>query len=226
MRSKTKIFIGSLLLLLGVTILLNNIGLLLPYFISANRLWDFFWPVLFLGIGVTLIFDKNFTLGVIFSVIGLAIFSSRLLSWSFWSTFWPLILIFIGFSILLRKEKKVSINDAASVSEEGSIDDTVLFWSVDKKVISKNFKGGDINTVFGGYKLDLREAKISKDDAVINVNCAFGGVEILVPNNCRVVTNGTAILGGWTPNIPATDTEKPVLTIRGVAAFGGVEIKS
>jgi predicted membrane protein len=226
MRNKTKIFIGSLLLLLGVTVLLNNTGLLLPYSISANRLWDFFWPILFLGVGVTLIFDKNFTPGVIFSVIGLAIFASRLLSWSFWSTFWPLILIFIGLSILLRREKKVSINDAASVSEEDKIDDTVLFWGVDKKVTSKNFKGGEINTVFGGYKLDLRKAKISKDDAILNVNCAFGGVEILVPDDCRVVTNGTGILGGWVPNIPATEAEKPVLTIQGVAAFGGVEIKS
>jgi predicted membrane protein len=225
MRNKTKIFIGTLLLILGVALFLNNSGLLLPYTISISTFLSFFGPLLFLGIGVTLIFDKNFTAGVIFSILGLAILASRLLSWDFWSTFWPLILIAVGFSILFRREKKISFNDAASVSAEDDIDDTVLFWGVDKKVTSKDFKGGEINTVFGGYKLDLRKAKISKDDAVLNINCAFGGVEILVPNDCRVITNGTGILGGWVPNIPVNDVEKPVLTIQGVAAFGGVEIK-
>jgi predicted membrane protein len=225
MRNKTKTFLGVLLLLVGGLVLLNNVGVLAPWGISLSTFWDFFWPALFLGIGITLIFDKNFTPGVIFSIVGLAILASRLLDWGFWSTFWPLILIGIGLSVLLRREKALSLNDAAKVSKDEKLEDTVLFWGVEKKVTSKEFKGGEINTVFGGYQLDLREAEISKDGAELNVNCAFGGVEIFVPKNCRVVTNGTGLFGGWAPNIEPSEVDKPVLTIRGVAAFGGVEIK-
>lgn len=225
MRNKTKIFLGVLLLTAGVLVLLNNIGILAPWGISLTTFWDFVWPALFLGVGITLIFDKNFTPGVIFTIIGLAILATRLLDWNFWATFWPLILIGFGVSILFKKDKPLSLNDAAKVSEDERLDDNVLFWGVEKKVTSKKFKGGEINTVFGGYQLDLREAEVAKDGAELNVNCAFGGVEIFVPKNCRVVTNGTGILGGWTPNIKASEVDEPVLTIKGVAAFGGVEIK-
>lgn len=225
MRNKTKIFLGTLLLLLGTLVLLNNAGFLAPHQISLNIFWEFFWPVLFLGVGITLIFDKNFTVGLIFSIIGLAMLISTVLSWDFWSMFWPLILIFLGISMLVKRDKKISINDAAKISGDDKVDDTVIFWGVEKKVTSKNFKGGEINTVFGGYQLDLREAKVSKDNAMLNVNCAFGGVEILVPKDCRIKTNGTGIIGGWVPNIPESKAEKPVLTIQGVVAFGGVEIK-
>jgi len=90
---------------------------------------------------------------------------------------------------------------------------------------SKNFKGGEVNTVFGGYQLDLRDVKVAKEGAEININCAFGGVEIFVPKDCRVVTNGTGILGGWTPDLKSNEVETPVLTISGVVAFGAVDIK-
>jgi predicted membrane protein len=226
MKNKTKIFLGILLLLVGGLILLNNIGILLPFGITLSNFWDFFWPALFLGIGIILLFDQNFTTGVVFSIIGLTILTTKLFNWDFWATLWPLILIGIGLSIILREDRQVSLNNAAKISDDDRLDDNVLFWGVEKRMTSKNFKGGEINTVFGGYKLDLRDAEIAKEGATLNVNCAFGGVEIFVPDNCRIVTNGTGILGGWTPDIKPTDIDKPVLTIKGVAAFGGVEIKN
>ena len=225
MQNKTKIFLGVLLLAVGGLVLVNNLGIFDPWGITPSLVWMYFWPALFLGLGITLIFDGNNTGGVIFTLIGLAMLANRVLDWSFWSTFWPLILIGIGISTLIGRDRKTSFNNSAKVSDEDSINDNVLFWGVEKSVKSKNFKGGEINTVFGGYKLDLREAKISKDGAVININCAFGGVEILVPDTCRVVTNGTGILGGWDPNIKSNDIKEPTLEIKGVATFGGVEIK-
>jgi predicted membrane protein len=225
MRNKTKIFIGVSLLILGILIFLNNTGLLLDYKLSFAILWDYFWPILFMGIGITLLFDKNFTPGTIFLILSIALLATRILSFNFWSTFWPLIIIFAGVSILLRRDKPVSVNNAAKISDEDRLDDTVLFWGVEKKMTSKNFKGGDVNTVFGGYQLDLRDVKVSEKGAELKINCAFGGVEIFVPKKCRVVTNGTGILGGWTPDLRSNDVEKPVFTISGVVAFGAVDIK-
>lgn len=225
MKNRTKLFIGISLLVLGVLIFLNNTGLLLGYQLNFATLWNYFWPVLFLGIGITLLFDKNFTPAIIFLILGIALLATRILSFNFWSTFWPLIIIFAGISILLRRDKPISVNNAAKTSDEDRLDDTVLFWGVEKKMTSKNFKGGEVNTVFGGYQLDLRDVKVAKEGAEININCAFGGVEIFVPKDCRVVTNGTGILGGWTPDLKSNEVETPVLTISGVVAFGAVDIK-
>lgn len=212
-------------MLLGLLILLNNSGVFTIYGLTIEAVWAFFWPAFFVGIGITLLFDRNITPGIIFIIIGLAILASKVLSLNFWSTFWPLILILGGISILFKKDDQIKINSAEKSSNDDFITDTVLFWGVEKKITSKNFKGGEINAIFGGYQLDLREADISKDNAELNINCAFGGVEIFVPKNCRVITNGTGILGGWTPNLPSNKIDEPILTIKGVAAFGGVDIK-
>lgn len=225
MKNKSKIFFGVFLLTFGGLILLNNLDVLEPLGITVSLIWSFIWPTLFLGLGIIFLFDKNVTPGIFFLMIGSAMLANRLLSWSFWSTFWPLILIGIGLSIILRKDEKLNINNGEKISEEDTIKDNVVFWGVEKKIVSKNFKGGEINTVFGGYQLDLREAKLSKDGAKLNINCAFGGIEVLVSDNYRVKTNGTGILGGWVPNIPSSDVDSPVLEISGVATLGGVEIK-
>jgi len=33
-------------------------------------------------------------------------------------------------------------------------------------------------------------------------------------------------MGGWVPNLEPNDIDTPVLTIKGMATFGGVEIKN
>ncbi len=58
----------------------------------------------------------------------------------------------------------------------------------------------------------------------LEVDCIFGGVEIIVPSKCKVITNGTGVFGGWSPNI-SNKEDGPTLTISGSAVFGGVEIK-
>ena len=223
MKNKTRVFFGILLLLLGVSILLNNLNLNTAFDLSIVT--RFFWPSIFLGLGLIMLFDKNLVPGVFFSLIGTTMILNRLFEWNFWSVFWPLILVGLGLYTLLKKDDNIRLNSAQTESDENKINDNVIFWGSEKVINSKDFKGGDINTLFGGYKLDLRDAKISKDGAKINVNCMFGGVEILVPDNCKVISSGSGILGGWDSNFRLRDTKEPVLEISGVASLGGVEIK-
>ncbi len=225
MQNRTKVLFGVILVSIGSLVLVNNLGILDLWGTTLSTMLSYFWPIVFLGLGITFIFDKNFPVGVILSLIGVALLLSRLLSWGFWSTFWPFILIGLGVSILFKKEEKVSINNTKKTSTEDTLNDTVIFWGADKKVESKNFKGGEINTVMGGYKLDLRDVKLSKGGAKLNINCAFGGVEIFVSDNYRVKTNGIGVLGGWSPEMSNNDKKEPILEINGVAAFGAVEIK-
>jgi hypothetical protein len=56
---------------------------------------------------------------------------------------------------------------------------------------------------------------------------AFGGIDIRVPQDWKVVTTGIPIFGGWenkTESIENSQPEAPVLEVRCMAAFGGVEI--
>lgn len=220
-----KVFWGVLLIVLGVLFLVDQMGIFDPWHISVWTLIWKLWPLILIFLAVRLLLQQNFTGGVILLVFGTVFLTTNLFNWSFFGVLWPLLIIGIGVSVLFKKEEKSSFNTSATLSKEDYVDDTVAFWGVDKKVESDNFKGGDINVAFGGITLNLRDVKVKKEGAKLNINVAFGGADIYVPKNCRVITNGTGVFGGWSPEIKASDVSEPVLEISGVAAFGGVDIK-
>lgn len=80
--------------------------------------------------------------------------------------------------------------------------------------------------IFGGGELDLREAVLSARETVLTTACIFGGLEITVPEGMAVRNEIVAILGGveLPPTVPVA-IDAPVLILKGVAIFGGVEVK-
>lgn len=123
------------------------------------------------------------------------------------------------------KKDDDNVNTGMKKDERDEFQDSVIFWGVDKGLTSKNFKKADLNVAFGGYKLDMSETKISKDGAKIIANAAFGGIEIIAPKDCKVVSKGSGIFGGWDNKLVDRDIKSPVLEISGSAIFGGIEIK-
>jgi len=224
MKNSSKFILGAILILVGIVLLIDQTGFLGRYSIS---LWSFiskFWPLILIFLGAKLLVDGNNSGGFVLLLLGTVFLSTTLFRWDFFAVLWPVIIIAIGLSILFKKEG-VGINNASSTTKEDLLNDSVVFWGMDKKVSSKNFKGGEVNVVFGGATIDLRGAKIAKEGAKLHINCAFGGVEVIVPKDCRVITNGTGILGGWEPKIADSDVDEPVLEITGSVVLGGVEIK-
>jgi Domain of unknown function (DUF1707)/Cell wall-active antibiotics response 4TMS YvqF len=83
-------------------------------------------------------------------------------------------------------------------------------------------------TVFGGTELDFRDAVLPGNQVVLHATTIFGGLEITVPPEMRVVDNGGAIFGGREidGNVAETaDADSPVLRIEGNCVFGGVEVR-
>lgn len=86
--------------------------------------------------------------------------------------------------------------------------------------------------VMGGNSLDLRHAQLSARETVINAFAVMGGVEIIVPEDVRVVDDGFALMGGFgisnhrscTMSQRDLPDEAPVFRIRGFALMGGVGI--
>jgi hypothetical protein len=86
----------------------------------------------------------------------------------------------------------------------------------------------DITTVFGGVELDFRDAVLPSREVTIKATIVFGGLEITVPPEMRVVDSTAAIFGGTegpgdSPESAAPDA--PVLRITGKCVFGGLEVK-
>jgi class 3 adenylate cyclase len=80
----------------------------------------------------------------------------------------------------------------------------------------------------GGCELDLRQAEVVGDHAVINAVAFMGGVDIVVPEGIEVVMNVIPFMGGRScrvkrvPVIPGS----PVIEVRGLAFMGGVSVRS
>lgn len=83
-------------------------------------------------------------------------------------------------------------------------------------------------TIFGGATLDFREAVLPAREITLNTTCIFGGIEIVVPPEMRVVDSGVAIFGGRDTDSDTAEAESangPVLRLTGLTLFGGVEVK-
>jgi hypothetical protein len=78
----------------------------------------------------------------------------------------------------------------------------------------------------GGVVIDLRSAKLAEDRASIDVFAMWGGIDLVVPEGWRVVSEVTPIMGGFEDNTaPPAETNAPTLVVRGLAIMGGVEVK-
>ena len=80
----------------------------------------------------------------------------------------------------------------------------------------------------GAIDLNLRNAIIS-EDVYINVTAIMGGIDIYVPANVRVVTDGcSTIMGGIDvnttyANFQTADTPRVIIT--GTCIMGGIDIQ-
>lgn len=150
---------------------------------------------------------------------------------------WPLIIIGIGLFIMFMATKKKADwkkweADAAlheDISDE-VLDSTVIFGGAKKNIISKNFRGGEAVTVFGGTEINLMQADLT-GPVVLELTQVFGGTKLIVPPHWKVWSKDmVTILGGIDDKRPmmgnpAEDTNK-TLILKGTCMLGGIDIRS
>lgn len=112
--------------------------------------------------------------------------------------------------------------------DHGSKGEAAVFGGVDRHITAQDFHDAQCTAVFGGCKIDLRDAQIQGREAVLETYAIFGGVEIRVPDDWEVVNRNTTIFGGVADHTrqssrgPGTKT----LILDGVTIFGGTEVKN
>lgn len=240
-----RIWLGIILVALGGLFLLDNFGF--PWFYGFDISHIIFsWHTIFLIIGIVLIVNhKDNFLGYIFAGIGAF---GMLRHLPFFSEYdfgdlWPIILLFAGLWLILRRNGKHSISNKQFNTEDksqgvpqskystqhfDSLNEVSVFNSIHRVIISDNFRGGNITTIFGGTKLDLSQAKLAPGENVLELTTLFGGANIRVPQNWKVILNVTSIFGGFDDKRFAhfnnDETSEGILIIKGVTLFGGGEL--
>ena len=92
---------------------------------------------------------------------------------------------------------------------------------------ARQFGGGVLECWYGGGVLDLRDATLAPDGATLRVRAVFGGGQILVPPNWKVISSVRG-MGGLTDIRPAKGyaEDAPELVIEGILIGGGFAVMS
>ena len=232
-RQKMKKFaFGFVVIMAGLLLLAFNFDIL-PY--SWKHVF-FSWQMLLIAIGLVSLFGGDSRMpGFILLFIGgfFLVPEIFVMHISFFRLFWPFILIGIGLMILSRRDirgrwRHRFEGHETTLPDEGVINETNIFSGSKHRVINQVFRGGKISNIFGGTEIDLTQAILAEGQTELTIECIFGGVNLLVPDDWKVVLNINAILGGFSDKrlvIKDTVESNKILIIRGSAIFGGGEIK-
>ena len=227
MKKIGNILWGLVLIVVGLIIGLNALGItniniffdgwwtlfiIVPAFIrllkDENKTWDFIWLI----IGIVLLLCAQGILS--FSMIGKLII--------------PFILVMLGLSLVFKdmfrkkvKENIKKLNNERTDSEEYC----ATFGGIKNDFKGQEFKGANVDAIFGGVDLDLSEA-IIKQDQIINANAIFGGIDIKMPKAVNVKVKSTPIFGGVTNKVKNEYNESlPTIYVNSFCMFGGVDLK-
>jgi hypothetical protein len=107
------------------------------------------------------------------------------------------------------------------------VEAVTVFGNIKKRVYSKNFKGGDVVSIFGGVEINLTQADFTGQIS-IEMTQIFSGAKLIIPPHWQIRSEMIAIFGGIEDKRPpqAHYDENKVLIINGTTFFGGLEIKS
>ena len=253
-HKRGKVIGGIFVVIAGCLLLARELGAELPYWLFS---WKTFLIAMGLFVGFKHGF-KNFA-WVFFILVGGAFLIADLYpELAIKHLLWPVMLIFAGLFIIFKPrhrhrrcrnrmrhrhsrfrdrrywdQYRAEYETASPFTETDSediIDGVAVMSGIKKKVISKQFKGGDITVIFGGGELDFTQADI-KEKATLEVTQVFGGTKLLVPANWEIKSETVSIFGSiedkrlTRPTTLANELNK-VLILRGTTIFGGIEIKS
>jgi predicted membrane protein len=221
-RDRGPVIGGIVFIVVGIVLLLEKLGFI-PEGMALH-----FWPMIFIVIGlVKIVYAGGRPTGAV--LIGLGVFlqlhEMGIVHVNFWDL-WPVLIIVAGLAMLWQ----AMIKEPAAVSTNPQFDSLYVFGGGERRVNTKNFKGGSLFAIFGGYKVDFLNADIEGDQAVLEANAVFGGGEIRVPEAWQVSVQGTGMFGAYEDKTRhfQPDPSKPTktLVIKGFAIFGGIEVKN
>lgn len=241
-----KIAGGLAIIVIGVIYLLKQLGYHIPAYLLS-------WPMILIVTGIVVLIKHKFRKfhGYLLIIIG------KLFLFAAWypnlinnKIIFPIVLIIVGLFLVFsnkkfgrnRRRQRFSKENwkhiheahkrgyaAYNYSEEDFIDSVSFFGGITKTVVSKNFKGADIVSFFGGTDVNLSQADF-QNRIVVDITNIFGGTTLTIPNNWEVISEVASIFGSFEDKRPVhqrdIDEQSKILILRGTCMFGGIEVNS
>jgi predicted membrane protein len=221
-------FAGLILVVIGGVLLGRQVGFDIPE-------WVLTWEVLLIALGLFFGARRGFRQGswVILILVGGAFLINDVFpEFNLQEFVWPIAIILFGIWMIMRPSRKPKFDWKEYVVEEvmdgeNKIEANSVFGGSKKKIVSKDFKGGEINSVFGGNDLDFSQADIN-GKAVLELNIVFGGAKLIVPAHWKIHSEIDSVFGSVEDKRrdSAEVDQNKTLVLKGAVVFGGIEIKS
>jgi len=211
---------GAIVILVGLFFLLEEFNVLPAH-------WFNFWAAIFFMVGLLQLVQTTRwggrLWGIILLLTGIALEMDYLGYVSLHlSRTWPIFIIAFGLVILIH-----AVETPAAV---GSLAPHLNLFSFmgggEYRIQAKNFRGGSATAIMGGFDIDLREAEIEGDSAVITVSAFLGGGVIRVPETWAVQMRGSSVMGGNSMKVREGATTGKTLIIEGMSLLGGFEVRN
>lgn len=251
-KSKNNVYTGVIFLIIGGILLADRSGVDLPSWLIS---WPMILIMIGLFSGLRHNFKKG--PWFILLIIGGIFLADKVIDdLNIKPYFWPIIFIAVGLYIIsgggkfgkrrhnmdigsdmgtdLKYEDIPASQTSLATDSDNRyrdindvIDITAIFSGVKKKVLSKNFKGGDVVAIMGGAEINLTQADVGPR-AVIDIFNMFGGTKIIVPPDWDVQSNVVTIFGGVDDKRPPSSLTNlsKVIYLEGTCIFGGIDIRS
>lgn len=241
---RAGLFFGLLVTLAGLFLLASNLG----WVDSQIRAVVFSWQMLFMVAATVFFFQRFYSFAFFWFILGLFFLLPRIaevypdaLPWvdsNFAANYWPVLIILLGLVIIYKlffgksrfwqmSGKNFASNTVTGV--DGVYNRTVAFGGAEDVFLEPVFRGGKISVAFGGVELDLRKTTLPEGDTYLNVEVAFGGLEVRVPDEWKVIAETDVAFGEVEVNrknkSEAEIDNSRRLIVRGKVVFGGAEIR-
>ncbi len=114
-------------------------------------------------------------------------------------------------------------SNATETTQE--VDMVAIFGGEDISSSANPFYGGKVLVMFGGTRLDLRNATPAPTGIYIDLAIVAGGFELVLPMGWKVDFTGQVFAGGFDDATATTsDPDSPVVHIGGFLVAGGVRV--
>src|ERR1051326_1585082 len=224
-RLTGRLVFGALLVTLGLLWTLQNLGLA-----DADQVLRW-WPALVIGYGLLRLTGldgtRRVTSGVLFVLAGswMLLRELGIVQVSIFRL-WPVFMIAIGSSLVWRSMRGPAAS--ADPSDARAYPRPFAFLGGNVRTIdSQELVGLEATAVMGGVEADLRGARARGSEVTAEVFAWWGGIDLVVPPDWRVVSEVVPIMGGVDDRTrPADGTATTTLIVRGAVIMGGLDIKN
>lgn len=225
MNKISNVLWGLCFIIVGFILGLNALDIT-----SINIFFNGWWTLfIIVPCFIGLFKDNDKTNDLIGLIIGLALLLGcrNIIDFEIiWKLLFPMVLVLIGLSFIFKNSFSGKVKkEIKKLNKSNQKEYCACFSGQTIDFSNEKFDGAEANAVFGGIKLDLKNAIID-NDVVINASSIFGGITIYVSENVNVKITSNSVFGGVSDERKnKTNENERTIYINATAMFGGIEIK-